>query len=133
MKAFLSIKFWGDDRNKTHVEAVISAIKNTGFDVVCFRKDAEEWGKIQYTPQQMMQKTFDEIDKSDVLIADVGDWPIGVGVETGYAYAKGIPVICICPANKPTANTVSGLAKITIKYQDYEELTNQLKALNSLK
>lgn len=129
MRAFLSIKFWGDDRNKEDVEAVIDAIESAGFEVFCFRRDTEEWGRNHFEPEKMMRTTFQEIERSELLIADVADWPIGVGVEAGYAYAKGIPIICICPADKALANTVAGLANSVIKYDNYDDLRSQLTSL----
>ena len=130
MKAFLSIKFWGDNRNKEHVDGIIRAIEGAGCDVFCFVRDAEEWGKNRFTSEEMMKITFDEIDNSDLVIADVADWPIGVGVEAGYAYAKGIPVICICPEAKSVANTVAGIAERLVKYIDHEDLKSKLISLD---
>lgn len=129
MRAFLSIKFWGDDRNRQDVEGVISAIEEAGLEVFCFRRDAGNWGEIEFKPGEMMGSTFDEICKSDFLIADVADWPIGVGVEAGYAAAKGIPVICICPEDKKVANTVVGLADNVVRYKNYVDLSKQLSSL----
>jgi 2'-deoxynucleoside 5'-phosphate N-hydrolase len=129
MKAFLSIKFWGDDRNREHVEVVIRAIEGAGFKVFCIRRNAEKWGEIRFTPEDLMKNTFDEIDNSQVLVADVTDWPIGVGVEAGYAFAKGIPVICICQEDKHIANTVAGFANSVIKYKDYDDLKSRLVLL----
>jgi nucleoside 2-deoxyribosyltransferase len=126
MRVFLSIKFWGDDRNRQDVEGIIAAIEDTGAEVFCFRRDAEKWGQNKFEPKEMMNITFDQIDKSDLLVADVSDWPIGVGVEAGYAYAKGIPVICICPVDKKIANTVTGLADHIVRYKDYSDLSEQL-------
>jgi len=131
MRVFLSIKFWGDDRNRRDVEGVIAAIEDAGFEVYCFRRDAEKWGEIEFEPEEMMNITFNEISKSDFLIANVADWPIGVGVEAGYAYAKGIPVICICSADKKVANTVAGLADHVVRYQDYGDLSKQLGLLSA--
>jgi nucleoside 2-deoxyribosyltransferase len=131
MRVFLSIKFWGDDRNRRDVEGVIAAIEDAGFEVYCFRRDAEKWGEIDFEPEEMMNITFNEISKSDFLIANVADWPIGVGVETGYAYAKGIPVICIYSADKKVANTVAGLADHVVRYQDYGDLSKQLGLLSA--
>jgi nucleoside 2-deoxyribosyltransferase len=129
MRAFLSIKFWGDDRNRQDVEEVIAAIEGAGVEVYCFRRDAEKWGEIEFEPGEMMNVTFNEISRSDFLIADVADWPIGVGVEAGYAYAKGIPVICICSVDKKVANTVAGLAAHVVGYQDYSDMSKQLTTL----
>jgi nucleoside 2-deoxyribosyltransferase len=131
MRIFLSIKFPGDDRNRQEVEGVIEAIEQTGAEVFCFRRDAEEWGKNEFTPSEMMKSTLDEIDQVDFLIAEIGDWPIGVGVEVGYARGRGIPVICICREDQKIPSTVSGLAEKTIRYRDTEDLGNQLGILLS--
>lgn len=126
MRAFLSIRFPGDHRNREHVEATIGAIENAGFSVFCSVRDAEEWGKRQFQPDEMMRRTLSEIDDSDYLIADVADWPIGVGVEAGYAHGRSIPVVCICQAQKRVANTVAGVSEQVIRYEDYDDLTRQL-------
>ena len=129
MRAFLSIKFWGDDRNRQDVEEILAAVEELGVEVFCFRRDAEKWGEMEFEPKEMMNTTFNEIDRCDFLIADVADWPIGVGVEAGYAYAKGIPDICICSMDKKLANTVAGLADHIIRYQDYSDLNKKLGTL----
>ena len=126
MRVFLSIKFWRDDRNRDEVEGTIGAIEGIGAEVYCFRRDAEKWGEIEFGPREMMDITLEQIDKSDILVADVGDWPIGVGVEAGYARGNDIPVICICSKDKKVANTVAGLAISTIVFSDYKDLKKQL-------
>lgn len=131
MKAFLSIKFWGDDRNREDIEAIIGAAERAGFSVFCFRRDAEEWGKNQFKSEEMMRRTFNQIEQSDVVIANVADWPIGVGAECGYAYAKGISIICIYPIDTKVANTVAGLAKLVIKYESYEDLSRDLASFKN--
>jgi len=129
VRAFLSIKFWEDDRNRQDVEEIIAAIEDAGVVVYCFRRDAEKWGEIEFKPEEMMSITLNQIEQSDLVIADVTDWPIGVGVEAGYAHAKSVPVICICQADKKVANTVAGLADNVIRYQDYGDLSKKLVPL----
>jgi 2'-deoxynucleoside 5'-phosphate N-hydrolase len=43
----------------------------------------------------MMQQAFAHIDKADMLIAETSDKAIGIGVETGYAKAKGKTIIYV--------------------------------------
>lgn len=131
MRAFLSIKFWGDDRNRQDVAGVIAAIEKAGLEVYCFRRDAEKWGEVKFEPKEMMDTTLEQIDKSDFLIADVGDWPIGVGVEAGYAYGKSIPIICICSVDKQLANTVASLTNHVVRYRGSNDLSKQLSLLFS--
>ena len=127
MRAFLSIKFWGDDRNRDEVEGVCGVLEALGIETFCFRRDAERFGEIEFTPSEMMRETLKEIDRSDLLVAHVGDWPIGVGVEAGYARGRGKSVVCICPTKKKVANTVSGLAAATVVYEDLEDLAMKMR------
>lgn len=127
MKAFLSIKFFGDDRNRGDVEELCNRLENLGLLVFCFRRDSELWGENQYSPSEMMERTFKEIEKADLVVVNIADWPIGVGVEAGYAYAKGKPIICIVPVSSKIANTVAGLAVDTIQYQNYIDFETQMK------
>jgi len=128
MRVFLSIKFWGDDRNQQDVEQICQTLERTGADVFCFRRDAELWGDKHFTPSAMMEMVFREIDQSDLLVANVAHWPIGVGVEAGYAFGRQIPVLCICPISEKIANTVAGVASEIIHYKDYDELCNRAKS-----
>jgi nucleoside 2-deoxyribosyltransferase len=127
MKVFLSIKFWGDNRNRRDIEEIIKVIENAGVEVFCFIRDAEQWGGRGFEPQEMMELTFKNIQESDFIVANVVDWPIGVGVEAGYAYAKGIPIICIYPEGSKAPGTVVSLARHIIEYTDYADLGKKLK------
>jgi 2'-deoxynucleoside 5'-phosphate N-hydrolase len=127
MRAFVSIKFWGDDRNRSEVELVCGVLEGLGIDTFCFRRDAERFGQAEFSPSEMMAATFKEIDRADLVIAHVGEWAIGVGVEAGYARGHEKPVVCICPAGKTVARTVSGIAAATIVYDGPEDLTVKLK------
>jgi 2'-deoxynucleoside 5'-phosphate N-hydrolase len=40
----------------------------------------------------MMRQAFAAIDKNDLLIAETTDKAIGIGIEVGYAKAKGKPI-----------------------------------------
>lgn len=122
MRVFLSIKFWGDQRNQEDVRNIIGTIEDLGHEVFCVVEHAENWGENTFSSDQLMSLTFNEIDKSDVLVANVADWPIGVGVEAGYAFAKEIPIVCICPQDKKLANTIAGIASSVIRYIDHAEL-----------
>jgi len=127
MQIFLSIKFWGDDRNQEDVEQVCLALERAGAKVFCFRRDGELWGEKQFTPKTMMEAVFREIDQCDLLVANVAHWPIGVGVEAGYAFGRQIPILCICPITEKIANTVAGMAAETIHYQDYDDLSERVR------
>ena len=78
--------------------------------------------------KEMMTKAFDEIDQSDILIAEVSKKAIGVGIEVGYAFAKGKRIIYLRKKGMPYSTTVAGCAGQIIEYADVTELENKLNA-----
>ena len=84
--------------------------------------------------KQMMQMAFNEIKQSDLLIAEVSEKAIGVGIEIGYAVALTIPVIYLRNLLAEHSTTASGSANHTIIYENTADLSFQLlQALISLK
>ncbi|HTY81377.1 MAG TPA: nucleoside 2-deoxyribosyltransferase [Dehalococcoidales bacterium] len=129
MRVFLSIKFNSEEDNRKQIEEIISGIESSGAEVFCFCRDRELWGETMYRAEELMELTLAEIDKSDVLVADVTDWPISVGVEAGYAFAKGKPIICVCQRQKRLATSVTGLTPHVIRYTDAKSLGKEIASI----
>lgn len=75
---------------------------------------------------KMMQTAMMEIDRSDILIAEVSVKAIGVGLEAGYAAAKEKPVWYLRNKTSSHSSTVSGIATERIFYQNEQDLADQL-------
>ena len=83
-------------------------------------------GEGVFHPRWTYEKTFQIIDDSDVVIIDLSEKGVGLGIEAGYAYSRGIPVIAI--ANKPNiSTTLLGISKYNCVYTGREDLVNFLK------
>jgi 2'-deoxynucleoside 5'-phosphate N-hydrolase len=78
--------------------------------------------------KQMMQQVITDIENCDMLIAEVSDKAIGIGVEAGYAKAKGKLVIYTRQKQAEHSTTVSGISDFQIVYKDTEDLQIQLGA-----
>lgn len=79
----------------------------------------------------MMQQAMDDIDKCSMLIAETSDKAIGIGIEAGYAKAKGKPVIYLRHKDAEHSTTLSGISDIQIIYSDTDDLATKLtNALN---
>ena len=65
-------------------------------------------------------------DKTDFLIAEVSEQAIGVGIEVGYAAAKGKPVIYVRRADAEFSTAVGGIATHSISYSTETELRTKL-------
>ncbi|HSZ84386.1 MAG TPA: nucleoside 2-deoxyribosyltransferase [Puia sp.] len=60
--------------------------------------------------QQMMQQAMTDIDNCDILIAEVSDKAIGIGIEVGYAKAKHKPIIYLRKKEAEHSTTISGIS-----------------------
>jgi nucleoside 2-deoxyribosyltransferase len=74
----------------------------------------------------MMQLALSEIAKSDLLIAEVSEKAIGVGIEVGFAAALGKPVIYLRKTDVEYSTTVGGLATETVVYDNLQDLDQKL-------
>ena len=77
----------------------------------------------------MMQQAFTEIDSAGLLIAEVSEKAIGVGIEIGYAVAHKIPVIYLLADDAEHSTTVSGSSDYRIIYRDSSELATGLRSV----
>ncbi len=71
----------------------------------------------------MMQAACEAIRQVDLLVAEVSEKAIGVGIEVGYAAALGIPVIYLRKADSDYSTTVGGLAAYSLIYDRAEGIS----------
>lgn len=122
-KAYISVSF--NNRKFVDKELRIICDTLTQFNIVpflfvdnyCFDPTLE---------RQMMQQAMCDIGNCDLLIAETSSKGIGIGIEAGYAKAKGKPVIYIRHRDAEHSTTVSGISDFQIIYHDNEHLKHQL-------
>ena len=124
MKAYISIKYRADNSNKDCIENITSVLERNGFETVCIARDIEKWGEIQLSPHELMQRAFAEIDLSDLLVVDLTEKGVGLGIEAGYAYARQIPIVVIARKGSDISATLQGIARKLFLYDEFEELTD---------
>lgn len=127
MQVYLAIKFHEDCYNRERIAALSSALARAGCETFCVARDLERWGEVRFSPDVLMQKSFAAIDASDVLLVELTEKGVGVGIEAGYAFARGIPVFTVAEAGADISETLRGISKATCSYATYDELTNFLK------
>lgn len=76
--------------------------------------------------QAMMQQALADIDHCDLLIAEVSDKAIGIGIEAGYAKGKQKPVLYLRQKDCEHSSTLSGISDYSIAYNGTEDLVQQL-------
>ena len=132
MKAYISIKYREDNSNKDCIEKISAALKRNGFETVCIARDIEKWGGVQLSPHELMQRTFTEIDSSHLIVVDLTEKGVGLGIEAGYAYAKQIPIAVIARKGSDISTTLQGISQKLFLYEKCEDLTYFFKDTTSL-
>jgi len=125
MKAYFAIKFHEDSKNRELIETISKVLESKGIQTTIVIRDYENWAKIKFTPRELMELTFKEIDKVDILIADITEKGVGIGIEAGYAYSKGKPVIVIAKEGSDIPTTLRGIAKKVIFYKTPQDLLKE--------
>ena len=117
MKIYLAIKYHPDLRNRALIEAISTALAAQGWQTVCIVRDVEQWGALAFTPQALMQRTFDEIEACDLLLVEFSEKGVGLGIEAGYAAARGRPVVVLAPEGVEISTTLQGISRRVIRYE----------------
>lgn len=123
MTAYISVSL----NKRKLLDKELSVIINTlnEFEIASFVfVDHYKFDKAQ--ERQMMQQALADIDRCELLIAETSEKAIGIGIEAGYAKAKGKPVIYIRQKEAEHSTTVSGISDFQIIYQDPADLQKQL-------
>lgn len=122
MRAYIAIKFHADHRNRQTIEQISSVLERHGIEAFCFARDVEKWGQVRLTPKQLMARSFAEIDASDLLIVDLTEKGVGIGIEAGYAFAGGLPIVTIARTGADISETLRGISRCVVCYDDPEDL-----------
>jgi nucleoside 2-deoxyribosyltransferase len=122
MRAYITVKYHEDNRNREHIEAISSVLEERGFETVCITRDLERWGKVQFDAGLLMERAFREIDASDIVVVDLTEKGVGIGIEAGYAAAKSIPIVTIARTGSPISETLRGISREVFTYNQYDDL-----------
>jgi nucleoside 2-deoxyribosyltransferase len=130
MMAYISVSFGKRAILAEALHAVADTLTRFGIMPLLFVD------KYRFSPAQeraMMQQAMSAIDSCDLLVAETSCKGIGIGIEVGYAKAKGKPIIYLRHKDAEHSTTVSGISDFQIIYPDAEELKQQLSdTLNRL-
>ncbi len=127
MKAYLAIKYHADNANRPRIEGISAALETCGFETVCIARDVERWGQVQLDPAELMGRSFAELDKCDVVVVDISEKGVGVGIEAGYAYARRIPILTIAVPGADVPTTLRGISREVFQYRQLGELVEFFK------
>jgi nucleoside 2-deoxyribosyltransferase len=126
MKAYIAIKYHEDNKNRHKIEKISSTLSQNGFLTCCIVRDIENWGRIDLQSSDLMRVTFEEMDTCDIVVIDLTEKGVGLGIEAGYAYAKDLPIITIASTGSDISKTLRGIATRVILYESAEDLSLRL-------
>ncbi|MEM7347634.1 MAG: nucleoside 2-deoxyribosyltransferase, partial [Chloroflexota bacterium] len=124
MKAYLAIKYHPDHQNRSLIEGISHALAKSGIETVCVTRDIEQWGVYHFSPEELMQRSFAEIDASDLVLIELSEKGVGLGIEAGYAYAKRIPIITIAQQGADISTTLQGISQKVYFYDTTKQLAD---------
>ena len=126
VNAYLVIKFHGDYSNKIRIEHILHSIAESGCQGQCVACDDEPFVKHHYWASDLMKKALSAIDAAQMVIVDATEKGVGVGIEAGYAFAKGIPIITIAEDGVHISDTLCGISAVIGNYTTPESLRDLL-------
>ncbi|MCR3955351.1 MAG: hypothetical protein NUK57_03575 [Gudongella sp.] len=122
MRVYLGLKYHRDYRNGEIIEEILRILEGNGYDTSCIVKDYAMGRECCTNPTDLMEETFKRIDSCDLVVIEFSEKGVGLGIEAGYAFAKGIPVITIARAGTQISETLEGISSRVIKYGSLNEL-----------
>ncbi|MCQ4924499.1 nucleoside 2-deoxyribosyltransferase [Tissierella carlieri] len=122
MKAYVGVKYYKDYRNMAIIDKISSALEKVGYKTSCIVRDIQNNGQVEYSPYELMQLTFKEIDECDLVIIELSEKGVGLGIEAGYAFARGIPIITVAKQGSDISETLEGISKKVLFYDDGQEM-----------
>jgi len=126
MRVFLSLKYHADLRNRPLITTLTAILAELQCETVCILRDVEEWGARHYPPAELMAHTFAAIRSCAVVLVDITEKGVGVGIEAGYAYAIGKPIVTIAHHTADISTTLQGISTAVLTYTDPAELKTRL-------
>lgn len=120
---YFGIKYHPDNSNKDIIDEYERCFQKQGFNSFCVARDMEKWGAASFSAHEIMQATFAKIDAADLVVIDVSEKGVGLGIEAGYAKAKGKRLIVTIKKGVEISTTISGTADQIIEYDQVAEIS----------
>jgi nucleoside 2-deoxyribosyltransferase len=129
MQAYIAISYNKRKQLQPELDAIKDVLKQYSIIPFVF---VDNYNFDADQEKEMMQAAFAEIDKCEILIAEVSDKAIGIGIEVGYAKARNKPVIYLRHRTAEHSTTVSGASDYAVIYADTGDLQKQLNEILKL-
>jgi 2'-deoxynucleoside 5'-phosphate N-hydrolase len=123
---YLGIKYHPDGLNRPDIESIAALLEAQGHVITCVFRDLENWGVSKFEPRELMSRTFDIIDATDLVLIDLSEKGVGLGIEAGYAYARRKTIVTIAKSGSDISDTLRGISADVIIYDTHRNLAEKL-------
>lgn len=117
-RVFVSYSFTNREIYRQFHEELVKYFSSKSIEVFAFVFDY----KNIVDDKTLMESAFAEIEKSDILLAEVTDKSIGVGLEVGFAKAKGIKTVYLYKTGSEYQQTIAGAVDNIIEYNSSSDV-----------
>jgi nucleoside 2-deoxyribosyltransferase len=121
--AYIAISYSKRKELAKELAAIKEALLSSGVSPFVF---VEQFQFNASQEKEMMQEAMRQLDAANLLIAETSDKAIGIGIEAGYAKAKGKPVIYLRNKKADHSTTLSGISDQQIVYENNIDLKEKL-------
>jgi hypothetical protein len=83
---------------------------------------------LPHEPENIEISAADELEKTDVLVAEVSYPSTGQGIELAQAKAASVPIVCFYKAGAKTSSSLRFVTDTIIEYTGTQELLAKLKS-----
>ena len=104
--------------------------RSSGLDIYCTLDDEAMFHQQKWDAYQLMQYVFQKIDACDTLLVLIRsqDKSEGMGVEFGYALAKGKKLVVV-KKKGVTTSCIAQLANKLIEYDNIDDIPQKLESI----
>lgn len=95
MKAYIGIKLYPTHENMDSIDLLSRAVESASNETISMQRDVEVYGETTIGAAELMRRTCEIIDAYDLVVIELPEKGVGLGIEAGYAHGKGIPVVAV--------------------------------------
>ncbi len=132
MRAYLSVPIISN-RSLERAQKIAEILERHGVDIISKWVLSKDPGW-SLSPSEVFNRDVKGVEKCDLLVADVNEPSIGVGIEIALAWKMRKPIICLFEKGRRVSYMVLGMTNVVLlEYSNYDELEKLLEeALKNL-
>jgi len=128
-KVFISYSFTKrKDFEELHNRLKSFLEEKYNFEIYAFVFDYKD----NVNDKKLMEEAFRNIDESDLVMVELSNMSVGVGIEAGYAKAKGKPIVYLHKKGTRLKEAMNGIVDKVFTYENTEDLIKQISTLKLL-